>query len=169
MLVGMGRHVVVVALLALISMGVIACSSSGELPKSSTKDGGTPPATTGAEDASAPSTQKDSGAPDVPDDPQSEDFSGEATYYDADGTGACGFGKSTDFLVAALNKVQYTKAECGKCARVTGPKGSVTIKIVDLCPGCGDGDLDLSETAFKQVANLDDGRVEISWHFSTCP
>ncbi len=151
----------------LLAVMSVACSSSEDLPRAPAKDGGT--TTTGAGDASVPETPKDAGTSvDLPDDPQSEDFTGEATYYDADGTGACAFGKSSDLLVAALNKTQYSKAQCGKCAYVTGPKGSVMIKIVDLCPGCGDGDLDLSETAFAKVADLDDGRVKITWHFSTC-
>lgn len=148
---------------------LVACSSDDDFPKGSSgenEDAGATTTTTGDNDASVPPT-KDAGS--TPDQPTSEDFSGEATYYDADGTGACGFGKSNDFLVAALNKSQYSKAQCGKCALVKGPKGSVTIKIVDLCPGCKNGDLDLSETAFEKVADLSDGRVDITWHFSACP
>jgi expansin len=95
--------------------------------------------------------------------------SGEATYYAADGTGACGFKATTNLDVAAMNKAQYSKANCGKCVSVTGPKGVVVVRIVDLCPGCSSGDLDLSKTAFAKIANLSAGRVAITWHFVACP
>ena len=37
------------------------------------------------------------------------------------------------------------------------------LEIVDTCPGCADGDVDMSETAFKKLAPLNDGRIPISW------
>jgi expansin (peptidoglycan-binding protein) len=96
-------------------------------------------------------------------------YSGEATYYAADGTGACGFKASpSDLLVAAMNKSQYSKSLCGQCVLVTGPKGSVKVRIVDLCPGCSHGDLDLSEEAFTTIASKSAGRVKITWHVVTC-
>jgi expansin (peptidoglycan-binding protein) len=51
---------------------------------------------------------------------------------------------------------------------VTGPKGSVKVRIVDLCPGCSHGDLDLSEEAFTTIASKSAGRVKITWHVVTC-
>ncbi len=97
------------------------------------------------------------------------DYSGEATYYAADGTGACGFKASPgDLNVAALNKSQYAKSWCGQCVLVTGPKGSVKVRIVDLCPGCAHGDLDLSEESFTSIASLSAGRVKITWHVVPC-
>jgi expansin (peptidoglycan-binding protein) len=45
----------------------------------------------------------------------------------------------------------------------------VVVRIVDLCPGCGLGDLDLSMTAFAKIAPLSRGRVPITWHFVPCP
>ncbi len=96
-------------------------------------------------------------------------YTGEATYYAADGTGACGFPATSNLDVAAMNKAQYSKSVCGKCARVTGPKGEVTVRIVDLCPGCSMGDLDLSVESFVKIANKSAGRVKISWSFVTCP
>jgi expansin len=98
-----------------------------------------------------------------------EEFEGEATYYDANGTGACGFPASSDFLVAAINDEQYSKANCGRCVEVTGPTGKVIVRITDKCPGCSSGDLDLSQTAFGKIAKLSAGRIAIKWHFVTCP
>jgi expansin (peptidoglycan-binding protein) len=99
----------------------------------------------------------------------SADYSGEATYYAADGTGACGFKASpNDLNVAAMNKSQYANSWCGQCVLVTGPKGTVKVRIVDLCPGCAHGDLDLSEEAFTAIASLSAGRVKITWHTVAC-
>lgn len=98
------------------------------------------------------------------------DASGEATYYDADGTGNCSFDASpNDLLVAAMNAADYnTAAWCGACLEVTGPMGTVTVRVVDQCPGCVHGDLDLSPQAFEKIAPLSAGRVPITWHEVAC-
>jgi len=90
---------------------------------------------------------------------------GVATYYYATGGGACSFEASpSDLLVAAMNVAEYgTAAYCGAYVHVTGPRGEVTVRIVDLCPGCQAGHLDLSEEAFSQIADLAQGRVSIEW------
>ena len=92
-------------------------------------------------------------------------YQGEATYYYATGGGACSFDPSPDdLMVAAMNAAQYDNAAlCGAYVHVTGPKGAVTVRIVDLCPGCRVGDLDLSQEAFGQIAELTQGRVPITW------
>lgn len=95
--------------------------------------------------------------------------SGKATYYDADGTGNCSFPADPTFLVAAMNTTDYgTATYCGACVEVTGPSGSVVVRIVDRCPGCAKGDLDLSQTAFRAVAPLSAGRVDIAWREVAC-
>lgn len=97
------------------------------------------------------------------------DAMGEGTYYDADGTGNCSFDASTDLMVAAMNGVDYnTAAWCGACLEVTGPSGAVVVRIVDQCPGCAHGDLDLSPQAFERIAPLSAGRVAITWHEVAC-
>jgi expansin (peptidoglycan-binding protein) len=95
---------------------------------------------------------------------------GEATYYDADGSGNCSFDPSPqDLMVAAANPTDYAGSDaCGACAAVDGPDGSVTVRIVDQCPGCAAGDLDLSPQAFERIAPLADGRVPITWRFVPC-
>lgn len=99
----------------------------------------------------------------------SEDEEGEATYYDANGTGACGFKASTNFYVVAMNGTDYDKSICGSCIDVTGPKGSVVVRITDKCPGCGAGGLDLSITAFTKIADKSAGRAQVRWHYVDCP
>jgi expansin (peptidoglycan-binding protein) len=96
--------------------------------------------------------------------------SGIATYYTATGAGACSFDPTpNDLDVAAMNSAQYGgSAVCGECAAVNGPKGAVTVRIVDLCPECGTGHLDLSEQAFAKIANVADGRVPITWQAVAC-
>jgi expansin (peptidoglycan-binding protein) len=90
---------------------------------------------------------------------------GIATYYTATGDGACMFGPSpNDLMVAAMNAVEFnTAAVCGEYVRVTGPKGTITVRIVDLCPECQAGHLDLSQQAFAQIADLPQGVVPITW------
>jgi len=90
---------------------------------------------------------------------------GIATYYDADGSGACLFGPSPeDLMVAAMNADEYENAiACGAYVYLTGPKGAVTVRIVDLCPECEAGHLDLSQEAFSRIAELVEGRVPITW------
>jgi expansin (peptidoglycan-binding protein) len=97
--------------------------------------------------------------------------SGMGTYYDATGAGNCSFDPSPgDLLVAALNAPDYAHAAwCGACLAVTGPLGEVVVRIVDQCPGCKHGDLDLSREAFARIAALSAGRVAITWHEVACP
>jgi expansin (peptidoglycan-binding protein) len=96
--------------------------------------------------------------------------SGEATYYAADGSGNCSFEPSPgDLRVAALNTEDYAgSALCGACLSVSGPDGEVTVRIVDRCPGCQKGDVDLSESAFAAIAPLAAGRVPIQWKLVPC-
>lgn len=90
---------------------------------------------------------------------------GIATYYNATGDGACTFGVSPqDLMVAALNAPEYNNAAfCGAYVSVTGPKGTVVVRIVDLCPECKAGHLDLSQEAFAKIADLPQGLVPITW------
>lgn len=124
-----------------------------------------------ASDASAgeqpPASPVDAGDDADADSP--EEYSGEATYYDAEGRGSCGIPFPPDYLLAAMNGAQYQKPYCGECVSVTGPKGSVVVRILDLCPGCKSGGLDLSITAFTKIADKTAGRVPITWHFVDCP
>ncbi len=90
---------------------------------------------------------------------------GIATYYSANGDGACMFGPSPgDLMVSAMNAEEYnTAGVCGEYVHVSGPKGEITVRIVDLCPECKAGHLDLSREAFAQIADLPLGRVSITW------
>lgn len=113
------------------------------------------------------STQSDSSLPVLS---IGEARSGEGTYYDATGDGACMLGPSpNDMDVAAINQPDWSGSSlCGACADVTGPNGSVTVRIVDRCPECRAGDLDMSPQAFDKIAEHVAGRVPITWKLVTC-
>ncbi len=113
-------------------------------------------------DASAPEE------PAFPPTPTGPEQRGQATYF-APGAGACGIDPPADKLVAAISNAQYSRTNCGRCAEVSGPKGTVIVRIADRCPGCGRGDLDLATAAFVRIAEKSAGRVAIKWRFVECP
>ncbi|KAF9581211.1 hypothetical protein BGW38_001862 [Lunasporangiospora selenospora] len=109
---------------------------------------------------------------------------GEATYYEpslhsATGgfqPGACEFEyiNSVYDHIAALNKADFgsfarlkNSPACGQCLRVVGPNGTVDVQVVDMCPGCKSGDVDLTPSAFAEIADIWRGRVKISWQRCT--
>lgn len=59
--------------------------------------------------------------------------SGRATYYDPTvGMGNCSLPMPSDMLLAAMNTSDYGLADyCGAYVTVNGPRGSVTVKIID--------------------------------------
>jgi expansin (peptidoglycan-binding protein) len=96
--------------------------------------------------------------------------SGVATYYNATGAGHCGYDASPDDMdVAAMDAPQFAdSALCGACAEVDGPQGTVRVRIVDSCPECEAGHLDLSKQAFAKIAPVADGRVPTQWRLVSC-
>lgn len=92
---------------------------------------------------------------------------GEATFYTfADGGGNCMFDPTpNDLMVGAMNQIDYAGSRiCGACVQVIGPKGdTIRIRIVDRCPECPQGNVDLSPLAFSKIADTSLGRVPISW------
>ncbi|KAG8372460.1 hypothetical protein BUALT_Bualt12G0068500 [Buddleja alternifolia] len=96
---------------------------------------------------------------------------GTATFYTTYVPNACGF-PNPGTMIAAVNSGLYSNgAACGRSYRVrcTGPtnlcrNGEVTVRIVDLCAGCGPNQLDLSQEAFSIIANPDAGRIQIDYN-----
>lgn len=100
-------------------------------------------------------------------------YKGEGTYYEGiagSSSGNCSLPVAQDdYFHCAMNTIDYNNSEaCGACINVTGPNGSVILKVVDRCPECKSGDIDMTEEAFSQIANVIDGRVAISWQYVTC-
>ncbi|KAI0665519.1 RlpA-like double-psi beta-barrel-protein domain-containing protein-containing protein [Trametes maxima] len=100
---------------------------------------------------------------------------GDATFYEA-GLGSCGiFNTDADFIVAVDPSTFDTfpgaganpnaNPICGKALTATGPDGkTVTVTVTDRCAGCAPGSIDLTPTAFQQLASLDVGRLHgVTW------
>ncbi|TYZ59624.1 hypothetical protein PybrP1_012230 [[Pythium] brassicae (nom. inval.)] len=110
-------------------------------------------------------------------------FRGEGTVYTLSNPthGNCNFMAYPDDAVvkyAALNTPQWDATRnCGRCAEVSctdarcagATKSAEVVHIVDQCPGCAAGDLDLSPTVFKAITGLDSDRLSIKWKFVDCP
>jgi expansin (peptidoglycan-binding protein) len=91
---------------------------------------------------------------------------------------------SPDFDPHTPNSNPNRNDLCGRLISVTGPKGTVIVRVADRCPECkpvseiilllnkilncfffSQGDLDLSPAAFNQIADPTDGRIHIDWEF----
>ena len=93
-------------------------------------------------------------------------YSGPATFYGANGGGNCSFDPSTDPAMpfVAMNELDYETARmCGAYIEVTGPRGTVVVKVTDRCPNCGPGHVDMSEQAFTRIADRVAGIVNVTW------
>jgi expansin (peptidoglycan-binding protein) len=67
-----------------------------------------------------------------------------------------------------MNATDYDgSAACGGLIVVTNDDTglSVTVRIDDQCPECAKGDVDLDQNAFAQIAEIEKGRIPISWHY----
>ncbi len=109
-------------------------------------------------------------------------FVGDGTAYTLGSVdaGNCNFlysgytNASTNY--AALNSVQWNNlANCGRCATVQcidsrcSSSESILVQILDQCPECKYGDLDLSPSVFKTLTGSDPSRYKIQWDFVECP
>ncbi|CAL1698871.1 unnamed protein product [Somion occarium] len=93
-------------------------------------------------------------------------FTGDATWFHP-GLGACGAVSVDSDLVVALSPSQYANgAHCFQHILVQVNGKSVDATVVDLCPGCASGSIDLSPSAFQRLASLDVGRIHnVNWNF----
>lgn len=97
---------------------------------------------------------------------------GKATFYDSKGEGGnCSYPSApADRLYVALGPSEYSAgAACGGYLDVTGPKGKVRVLIMDQCPECAPGHIDLSKEAFAKIANPVDGIVPVTYKAATNP
>jgi expansin len=98
--------------------------------------------------------------------PGSAPVAGEATHYVLSaGGGNCSYpSPPASQLFVALSPGEYdSAAACGSYVQVTGPDGSVTAEVIDQCPPCQAGHLDLSEQAFARIAPLAAGLVRVTY------
>ncbi|KAI9004892.1 RlpA-like double-psi beta-barrel-protein domain-containing protein-containing protein [Phycomyces nitens] len=103
---------------------------------------------------------------------QSGSFSGSGTYYNV-GPGSCGETNSDTEMVVAVNIGQMDNGpnpnnnpHCQKMVSIKGARGVVKARVVDTCPGCSEGGLDMSPALFQRVCgDLGRGRCDIEWHY----
>jgi hypothetical protein len=71
----------------------------------------------------------------------------------------------------ALSPSEYdSAAACGGYLTVTGPNGSsVTVQVIDQCPECATGHIDLSEPAFAKLAPLSAGLINVHYQYLADP
>ncbi|MFB9234050.1 expansin EXLX1 family cellulose-binding protein [Plantactinospora siamensis] len=92
--------------------------------------------------------------------------SGKATFYDSAGAGGnCSYPAApADHRYVALGPSEYSAgAACGGYLDVTGPKGTIRVLIMDQCPECEPGHLDLSAEAFARIADPVQGIVPVRY------
>ncbi|KAI8063584.1 RlpA-like double-psi beta-barrel-protein domain-containing protein-containing protein [Gongronella butleri] len=97
--------------------------------------------------------------------------SGRGTWYTPD-LGSCGKTNSESDMVVALNEADMANGsnsnsnpKCGKQIDITYGGKSVTATIVDTCPSCPKGALDLSPAVFEQLAKLSVGVIQLQWSY----
>lgn len=103
-------------------------------------------------------------------------FSGDMTYYDPSvGMGSCGFNNGKDEHVVAINHGDMANGanpnanpHCGKYINIYDESGNtVQAKVVDTCPVCESGAIDVTESVFKLVRPNGDGRVhDVKWDWA---
>ena len=98
---------------------------------------------------------------------------GKGTYYGYGGGGNCSLPMpAATVLTAAMNAADYNGSQaCGAYIEVTNlnTMQTVVVRIDDQCPGCGVGDVDLSEQAFARISPLGAGIVPIRWKYVDGP
>ncbi|KAJ2510164.1 hypothetical protein H4217_008000 [Coemansia sp. RSA 1939] len=127
------------------------------------------------DEGSIKSLSEDSSSDDGPSNEDGEEFTGTLTNYNVEeNEGACGGMHTNDEMVAALNSDQFdaladgSSVYCGVCATIHGDKAKILVKIVDECPSCNKGDLDLSPAAFDAATTADGEAHDIMWYFTKC-
>jgi expansin len=82
------------------------------------------------------------------------------------GGGNCSYpGPPADKLFVAMSPSEYNSAgSCGSYLEVTGPHGKVRVEVIDQCPECKPGHIDLSFPAFARLAPLKAGLINVSYH-----
>ncbi|XP_059440023.1 EG45-like domain containing protein [Corylus avellana] len=103
-------------------------------------------------------------------------ISGTATYYTVYVPSACYGYEDQGVMIAAVSDALWANgAACGRMYSVTctGPtnqgvpqpcRGTVTVKVVDRCPGCDANNIDLSQEAFSAIADPNAGKINIDYN-----
>jgi expansin (peptidoglycan-binding protein) len=113
----------------------------------------------------SPAATPSNPSPLIPRSKQSGANHGALTWY-KDGLGARGWTNQPSDYVVALNSAQYGSGQyCGRRIEITAEGKTAIAAIVDECPGCGAGGLDLSHGLFEHFAPDTKGVLSGSWRF----
>ncbi|KAI0455941.1 RlpA-like double-psi beta-barrel-protein domain-containing protein-containing protein [Xylaria acuta] len=96
---------------------------------------------------------------------RSRSFTGDITYYQP-GLGACGETSSDSEAVVAMSPAQYA-GNCGKSITIAKDGKTAKARVVDKCPACASGSIDVSSTVFGSLVDLSVGRTTVSWSFDS--
>ncbi|KAG1683329.1 hypothetical protein DVH05_005325 [Phytophthora capsici] len=111
----------------------------------------------------------------------SANYEGYGTVYtlSTPSSGNCNFmswPEDATTKYAALNVEQWEETmNCGRCAEVSctdascAGQASEIVYIMDQCPGCAYGDLDLSPSVFESITGQSYTKLSIEWKFVDCP
>ncbi|MEV4508480.1 expansin EXLX1 family cellulose-binding protein [Dactylosporangium sp. NPDC049525] len=105
-------------------------------------------------------------APPVARDPVVENVrGGSASYYSTNRNGMCNLGAPSSDGYAAIGPAEWAGgAACGSYLAVTGPNGQTTpVQVVDQCPSCPAGKIDLSRAAFARIGSVSAGIIQITY------
>jgi expansin len=103
---------------------------------------------------------------------QTGTVTGIATHYVLEGLPNCSYPSppGNDLFVALSPSEYNSAAACGGYMTVTGPSGnSVTVQVIDQCPECAAGHIDLSEPAFAELAPLGAGLINVHYQYLADP
>lgn len=107
-------------------------------------------------------------------DASSSTYTGDITFYDTEGTSACGdsnidgysynaIALPYGFMGTASNDNPY----CGKTITIKNGDKTATGTVIDKCMGCTGMSIDLSRHLFDELADEAEGRVTgVEWWFS---
>ncbi|KAH9905382.1 RlpA-like double-psi beta-barrel-protein domain-containing protein-containing protein [Xylariomycetidae sp. FL2044] len=91
---------------------------------------------------------------------------GDITYYEP-GLGACGWTNSDSEHVVALSPAQFAADPdvCGKSISIQKDGKTASAQVVDKCPSCAAGSIDVSSTVFESLVDLSVGRTTVTWSY----
>uniref|UniRef100_A0AAV1V689 Expansin-like EG45 domain-containing protein n=1 Tax=Peronospora matthiolae TaxID=2874970 RepID=A0AAV1V689_9STRA len=111
-----------------------------------------------------------------------EYFTGDGTAYTLgkSSAGNCNMMSALNLAVtdyAALNSEQWDELQnCGRCAEVScsddrcpDKSKTILVQLLDQCPECEYGALDLSPSVFTALTGTTPSRYKVTWKFVDCP
>ncbi|KAJ6484739.1 RlpA-like double-psi beta-barrel-protein domain-containing protein-containing protein [Mycena sanguinolenta] len=101
---------------------------------------------------------------------QARQENGLAAYYDPNGeVSPCGSVLQNGDFIVALGEANWDDgAHCGQTVNVQYQGNTVQVTVQDLCPGCPDNIIDLSEGAMAALDPnyINDGVIPVVWSFA---